>query len=191
MEEINDDQITEFLKYLQYFITDANAHYSKNYFHFQFHSHLDSIIMLSLKLLQTLTQCNSARTVFIYGRILSVDILNCKRNILKCYSTQNQEQSSKETRENSKPKTGTELDVKRKSPYEGLSAGQKGKGILWIWINITLRMLYIHVYTGMSYVSPSRFICKYQVLLLFHYSCGGRKRPDIHSCDSGWRWINW
>lgn len=147
--------------------------------------------MLSLKLLHTLTQCNSARTVFISGRILSVDILNCKRNILKCYSTQNQEQSSKETRENSKPKTGTELDVKRKSPYEGLSAGQKGKGILWIWINITLRMLYIHVYTGMSYVSPSRFICKYQVLLLFHYSCGGRKRPDIHSCDSGWRWINW
>lgn len=114
--------------------------------------------MLSLKLLHTLTQCNSARTVFISGRILSVDILNCKRNILKCYSTQNQEQSSKETRENSKPKTGTELDVKRKSPYEGLSAGQKGKGILWIWINITLRMLYIHVYTGMSYVSPSRFI---------------------------------
>lgn len=109
--------------------------------------------MLSLKLLQTLTQCNSARTVFISGRILSVDILNCKRNILKCYSTQNQEQSSKETRENSKPKTGTELDVKRKSPYEGLSAGQKGKGILWIWINITLRMLYIHVYTG-CHMSP-------------------------------------
>lgn len=92
--------------------------------------------MLSLKLLHTLTQCNSARTVFISGRILSVDILNCKRNILKCYSTQNQEQSSKETRENSKPKTGTELDVKRKSPYEGLSAGQKvveaGKDLTYI-----------------------------------------------------------
>lgn len=95
------------------------------------------ITMLSLKLLQTLSQCNSARTVLISGRILSVDVIYCKRNILKCYSTQNQEQSSKETRENSKPKTGAELDVKRKSPYEGLSAGQKGKEFLWMWMNIS------------------------------------------------------
>jgi hypothetical protein len=71
-----------------------------------------------------------------------VDVINCKRNILKCYSTQNQEQSSKETRENSKPKTGAELDVKRKSPYEGLSAGQKGKGF-WHYPVISIAMLII------------------------------------------------
>ncbi|XP_061188384.1 mitochondrial import inner membrane translocase subunit Tim21-like [Saccostrea echinata] len=91
--------------------------------------------MHSLRILKTLTHCSVSKTVFISGRLLCVDILNCKRNILKCYSTQNKEKSSKE---NSEKSTGTELDVKRKSPYEGLSVGQKvveaGKDLTYIGV---------------------------------------------------------
>ncbi|XP_022337161.2 mitochondrial import inner membrane translocase subunit Tim21-like [Crassostrea virginica] len=96
--------------------------------------------MQSLKLLQTLTQCNSTRTVLFTGRICAVDALNRKRYTLKPYSTQNQRESSKGSRDDSESKTGTELDVKRKSPYEGLSAGQKvveaGKDLTYIGVII-------------------------------------------------------
>ncbi|XP_048752718.1 mitochondrial import inner membrane translocase subunit Tim21-like [Ostrea edulis] len=96
--------------------------------------------MNSLRVLQTLTQCNISRTVFVSERILSFKVLNCDKNIWKCFSTQNQENTSKASRENSDAKktTGTELDVKRKSPYEGLSAGQKvveaGKDLTYIGV---------------------------------------------------------
>ena len=116
------------------------------YFHFRLINQSPFQIMQSLKLLQTLTQCNSTRTVLFTGRICAVDALNRKRYTLKPYSTQNQRESRKGGRDDSESKTGTELDVKRKSPYEGLSAGQKGKHFSHD-IYVLIIILNVHNYT--------------------------------------------
>lgn len=81
--------------------------------------------------------------------------------------------------------------------YTILTADHLGRNLMYTVVHTTsittlLSPLYIYICRMCSPIPfyLTSWTCNYQVLLLFHYSCGGRKRPDIHSCDSGRRRIN-